>query len=78
MQKLVNTFKSPGLHILQFFFFFALLGWPLLTIIEKAGNGTIFFYTFVVWGLIIFFLFLVALSLGSGDKEKARSAGSER
>lgn len=60
MRKTVSIVNLPGLELFLFLFFFALFGWPIMTIVEKTHDSFIFVYIFMVWSIIVFLLALIA------------------
>ncbi|MBN1932445.1 MAG: hypothetical protein JW786_12645 [Desulfobacterales bacterium] len=62
MNNLKSLFRKPGFHSFLFCLCFVLFSWPILTIADRKQNITIFIYLFLIWGIIIFLLFLIAWS----------------
>lgn len=62
MNNLKCLFRKPGFHFFLFCLCLVLFSWPILTIADQKQNITIFIYLFIVWGIIIFLLFLIARS----------------
>lgn len=58
----MKTFRSPGLHLFLFCFFFVLFNWPILSIFEGKQDA-VFFYTFLAWGAVVIASVLISLNL---------------
>ncbi len=72
MKRLKKLFRQPGFHTLLFFFFFTLFSWPLLTIPGNAGLLGLFIYLFLVWGIVVFLLFLINRNLNDDASDETR------
>ena len=77
MKKLRSILRLPGFHVLLFSLCLVLFGWPLLTIAEKEHGEAIFSYLFLVWGITIVLLFLVARSLSMRDSGETKEINEE-
>ncbi len=75
MKRFTDMLRKPEFHVFLFFIFFVLFNWPFLSIGEKEKNEVLFIYLFVVWGVVICLLFLVARCLREQDPDQ--SAGEK-
>jgi len=75
MRKIVSIVSLPGLELLLFLLFFALFGWPIITIVERTHNCSIFIYIFLVWSIIILLLAFIARHLNNGSKKGNEPGG---
>ncbi len=64
MQKVRNLFKTVGFSVLLFFLAFLFFNWPFLSAVSSGHPHTLFVYLFLVWGIVIFFIFLMGRSSG--------------
>ncbi len=62
MKHLSND-NLASLEMFLFLFFFALFGWPIITIVDRTHDSSIFIYLFLVWGIVILLIALISLSL---------------
>ena len=60
-----------GLELFLFLLFFALFGWPIMTIVDKTHSSAIFMYLFLLWGILILLIALISRKLRSGDSAQA-------
>ncbi len=72
MERFRATLRLPEFQVLLFCFCCVLFGWPLLLIVDQKHNETIFIYLFMVWGLIVLGLFLIARSLDLTDSDEIK------
>lgn len=66
-----RLFRHPGFHALLFCLFLTLFNWPILTIPEQHHDQTLFNFLFFAWGLLIFLLLLIGISVRGDDSEQA-------
>ena len=59
MENPGNIFKTP-LFFLLFCLFFLMMNWPVITIADREGGATLYFYLYFLWGVIIFTFFLIS------------------
>lgn len=59
MKRKAQFFSRRGFSVLLFFILFILLNWPFISIFDKGHSRLIFYYLFVVWGILIYVLFLM-------------------
>lgn len=62
MQTFKTCFRKPEFQALVACLALLFFSWPILTILEPMRNGFVFYYFFVVWGVVIGFLLLIAIS----------------
>lgn len=60
MNRLKDLLRKTEFHIFLFCFFFLLLNWPLLTLIDNEPPRTVFLYFYLVWQAIVVVLALIA------------------
>jgi len=66
---------APAFRTLVFCMLFLFLNWPVLTVFEEKQTGSVWFYLFGVWGVIILLQLLIA---AGHDTEKATKKLSEQ
>ena len=68
MERLKALLRQTEFHLLLFVLCMVLFGWPVVTFPDMRRLELMFIYLFVAWAIVIFLLFLVSRSLGSGDE----------
>lgn len=68
MQRLKAVFSQQEFQVLLFFLAFVLFSWPVVSFSDFARLRSMFIYLFVLWGIIVFLLFLVSRSIDSNEE----------
>ncbi len=71
MKALENLLRQTEFHTLIFFFFLVLAGWPFLSAAGAGGVVGLFTYLLLIWGVLIFILFLINRSLAKQEDSEA-------
>mgnify|MGYP000112020142 CR=1 FL=1 len=62
MQRFKALFQKSGFHAFIAYLVMLLFSWPLLTLFGDVRSGALFIYFFALWGLVIVFLLLIAIT----------------
>jgi len=73
--KFLSHDKLVGLELFLFLLFVTLFGWPIMTIVDRTHNATIFVYLFLMWGLAILLIGLISLNLKSASTGQDKKEG---
>jgi hypothetical protein len=77
MQTLKKCFCKPAFQAFVTGLVLLMFSWPIITILEPMRSGEVFYYFFTAWGLVIFFLLLIAISHRQLDSEIASESESK-
>jgi hypothetical protein len=77
MQRLKSLFCQQEFHVLLFCLSLLLFSWPVVSFSDIDRLHTMFIYLFIVWGLIVFLLFLVSRSIQIQDESREDGPGKK-
>lgn len=60
MKKTKELLQKPEFHVFLFVFFMFLLFLPFLNKIMLTSLVTVFYYFFLIWGVLVFILFIIS------------------
>jgi hypothetical protein len=78
MKRLKSLLKQTEFHILILFLSLVLFSWPFLASSFMLLPERLFVYFFLVWGLIIFVLFLMSGNSHSPPQKEPNEINSEK
>jgi hypothetical protein len=77
MERLKVLFRQTEFQVLLFSLCLVVFGWPVVSFSDIERLQNMFVYLFVVWGVIIFLLFLVAKSIPAPDVSQEDESGKK-
>jgi hypothetical protein len=75
--RLKGLFRQKEFHVLLFHVCLVLFGWPIVSFHTIERAQAMFVYLFLVWGVVIFLLFLVSRSVDVNDPSEESRKGKE-
>jgi hypothetical protein len=73
--RIKALFGQKDFHVLLFHVCLVLFGWPIVSFHSIERVQAMFIYLFLVWGVVIFLLFLVSRSVDVDDAPEDTQKG---